>query len=64
MLDELSFLGASLLFQILAIGFFVGFALGVSFFANRLWPSRPNFVREYENVALLGAIVAVLIFVF
>lgn len=63
MLDELRFLGASLLLQIAFVGTLVGLALFAGFFGDRYWPSRPLFIKDNEHLMALGLITLVIVLV-
>lgn len=63
MLNEIKFLGFSLGVQFFAIFFMVLFGIAVIFLMDRIWPSRPHLVKEWENLGALAIIVIAIVLV-
>lgn len=61
MFDEVFFQVLSFGFVILGIGVILLVALPTIFFMDRIWPSRPYAVREWEHMVALLIVVVIVV---
>lgn len=62
-MDELKFLGFSVGIQVLAIFGILIVALPTIFLMDRIWPSRPYVVRNWEHMVAIFLVTGVIVVV-